>query len=244
VDRLIYSSLAAMRGSMARQQATANNLANANTPGFKADLAEAQAVWLTGPGAGARATANEEVLAADMRGGTVTATGRTLDVAVEGAALLSVQAVDGDEAYTRRGDLQLSPSGLLTTGDGRPVLGPGGPITLPPADSIAIDGEGRISVTPAGGGAAQEVARLKLVLPTGSDVAKGLDGLFRVKGGGVLPDDPAARVKSGHLEGSNVNATTALVDMIEAARAWDTNLKLIGDARDNDARSAELMRFD
>ncbi len=244
MDRLIYSSLAAMRGAMARQQATANNVANANTPGFRADLAEAQALWLRGPGANSRATASEEVLAADMRAGTVMATGRSLDVAAEGDTMFVVQAEDGDEAYTRRGDLQLSASGLLTTGDGRPVMGIGGPVTLPPADSISIDAGGRINIVPQGGGQPQEVAQLRLVAPTGSDVVKGLDNLFRVRGGGILPDDPAGRVKSGHLEGSNVNATTALVEMIEAARAWDTNLKLIGDARDNDARTADLMRFD
>jgi len=246
MDRLLYTALTAMRGSMAKQTTTANNLANAATPGFRAELADQQALWLKGAGLDSRSMGVEEVLAADMRPGTVIATGRALDVAMAGDALLGVQAEDGDDAYTRRGDLQLSDSGLLTTGDGRPVLGSGGPITIPPADKISIDAEGRISIVPAGGDPSQpqEVARLKLVSATGSDVAKGLDGLFRVRGGGVLPDDPDARVKSGNLEGSNVNSTAALVDMIEASRSWDTQLKLIADARENDAASADLMRLE
>jgi flagellar basal-body rod protein FlgF len=245
MDRLIYTSLAAMRGAMARQTTTANNLANVSTPGFRADMAEVQALWLRGTDVNSRATASEEVLAADMRAGTVTTTGRPLDVAIDGDAMLVVQSADGEEAYTRRGDLQLNDSGLLTTGDGRPVMGTGGPITLPPADSIAIDAQGRISIVPAGGDPAQpqEIDRLKLVTPAGSDAVKGLDGLFHVRGGGTLPDDPDARVKSGHIEGSNVAATQALVAMIEASRSWDTQLKLIGDARDNDAATADLMRL-
>ena len=243
MDRLIYTSLTAMRGSMARQTATANNLANAQTPGFRAEISEAQSLWLRGDGANTRAFASENVITANMRTGTITHSGRDLDIALAGDAMLTVQAPNGEESYTRRGDLQISANGLLTTGDGHPVQGSAGPITLPPYDSVAIDAEGRIHIVPAGGDAAQpqEIDRLRLVTPTGSDIVKGLDGLFRVKDGGILPDDPDARVINRSIEGSNVNATIALVEMIEASRSWDTQLKLIGDARDLDAASTDLM---
>lgn len=243
MDRVIYTSLTAMRGSMARQTAIANNLANAQTPGFRADMAEAQSLWLHGNGVGGRAMASEEVVGADMRAGTITATGRDLDIAMAGDAMLVVQAPNGEEAYTRRGDLQLSPSGLLTTGDGNPVQGLQGPVTIPPADSIKIDEQGRVFVVPAGGDPEnpQEVDRLRLATTTGSDIVKGLDNLFRVKGGGILPDDPEARVLTRSIEGSNVTATVALVDMIEASKAWDSQLKLIEDARDMDSSTANLM---
>lgn len=245
MDRLIYTSLTAMRGSLARQTAIANNLANAETPGFRADLAEAQTLWLKGGGLDSRAVASEEVLGADLKAGTVLQTGRDLDVAVQGDALLVVQARDGEEAYTRRGDLQLSSSGLLTTGDGHPVQGTQGPVTVPPADSITIDGEGRLWIVPPGGDpqAPQQVDQLRLATPTGSDIVKGLDGLFRVKGGGILPDDPEARLTTRAIEGSNVAATTALVQMIEASRSWDAQLKIIGDARDMDSATANLMQL-
>ena len=245
MDRLIYTSLTAMRGSMARQTATANNLANAQTPGFRAEISEAQSLWLRGDGANTRAFASENVITADMRTGTITHSGRDLDIALAGDAMLTVQAPNGEESYTRRGDLQISANGLLTTGDGHPVQGSAGPITLPPYDSLAIDAEGRIHIVPAGGDAAQpqEIDRLRLVTPTGSDIVKGLDGLFRVKDGGILPDDPDARVINRSIEGSNVNATIALVEMIEASRSWDTQLKLIGDARDLDAASTDLMQL-
>lgn len=245
MDRLIYTSLAAMRGSMSRQTAIANNLANAQTPGFRADMASAQALWLDGSGLDARAMSSEEVLGADMKAGTVTQTGRDLDIAMQGDALLVVQAKNGEEAYTRRGDLQISPSGLLTTGDGIPVQGTQGPVTIPPADAINIDQEGRVWIVPQGGDPEnpQEVDRLRLATPTGSDIAKGLDGLFRVKGGGILPDDPEARLLTRSIEGSNVTATTALVEMIEASRSWDTQLKMISDARDMDSATANLMQL-
>lgn len=245
MDRLIYTSLTAMRGSMSRQTAIANNLANAQTPGFRGDMAEAQSLWLQGSGLNARAMSSEEVLGADMRAGTVSTTGRDLDIAVAGDAMLVVQAPDGEEAYTRRGDLQLSASGLLTTGDGHPVQGSQGPVTIPPADKISIDAEGRLWIVPAGGDPEnpQEVDRLRLASTAGSDVVKGLDNLFRVKGGGILPDDPEARVITRSLEGSNVSATSALVAMIEASKMWDSQLKLISDARDMDSATANLMQL-
>lgn len=246
MDRLSYTSLSALRSAMARQATTANNLANANTTGFKAEIANVRPLWVKGEGFTSRVQASEEVMAADMNAGTISETGRSLDVAIDGDAMLAVQTPEGEEAYTRRGDLQLSDSGLLTTGDGYPVLGDQGPITLPPADSMRVDRDGTIWIVPTGGdpNQPQQVERLKLASPAGSRIAKGLDGLFRVDGGGALPSDPQAKVVSGSLEGSNVNSTKALVDMIEASRAWDTQLKLITSARDIDASTADLMRLD
>ncbi|MFN3620156.1 flagellar basal body rod protein FlgF [Sphingorhabdus sp.] len=243
MDRLIYTSLTAMRGAMARQTAIAHNLANANTPGFRADLAEAQSLWLDGKQLDTCAFSSEEVQAADMKAGTVTATGRDLDIALSGDSMLAVQAENGEIGYTRRGDLMLSPTGLLTTGDGRPVQGSQGPLSLPPSDSINIDEQGRVWIVPVGGDRAQpqQVDQLQLVSPAGSDVVKGVDGLFRVRDGGTLPTDPDARLVTRSLESSNVSATEALVEMIEASRSWDTQLKMLNDARDMDAASADLM---
>jgi flagellar basal-body rod protein FlgF len=246
MDRLIYSSLTAMRSAQSRQTATANNLANAQTPGFRADLSEAQTLWLAGGAFNSRAMASREVLSADMSSGTVISTGRNLDIALGGDAMLAVQADNGEEGYTRRGDLQLNESGLLTTGDNRPVMGLQGPVMLPPADSVAIDNDGRVLIVPPGGDPSkpQEADRLRLVSAAGSDIAKGMDGIFRVKNGGVLPPDPDARLTVRSLEGSNVSSTKALVEMIEASRSWDTQLKLISDAREMDTSTAELMRLD
>ena len=245
MDRLIHTALSGMRGAMSRQTVTANNLANANTVGFRSEMSSAEALWVRGQGFTARAPSSQEVRAADMSAGSVSDTGRDLDIALQGDALLAVQAEDGSEAYTRRGDLQLSASGLLTTGDGHPVLGEGGPLTLPPADSVRIAEDGAVWIVPTGGdpNQPQQIDRLKLATPAGSRVQKGLDGLFRVENAGILPSDPAARVTPHSLEGSNVNTSQALIDMIEASRSWDTQLNLITQARDMDTSAADLMRL-
>ena len=245
MDRLIYTALSGMRGAMARQTTTANNLANANTTGFRAEMSSASALWVRGPGFETRAPVSQEVVAADMAPGSVTQTGRDLDVAMQGDALLAVQADDGSEAYTRRGDLQVSATGVVTTGDGHPVLGDGGPLSLPPADSVRIANDGAIWIVPAGGdpNQPQQVDRLKLTTPAGTRIQKGLDGLFRVADGGALPSDPDARLVPNALEGSNVNTSQTLIEMIEASRSWDTQLQLITQAREMDTSAADLMRL-
>jgi flagellar basal-body rod protein FlgF len=245
MDRLIHTSLSALKAAMARQAVTANNLANASTTGFRAEISSVRPLWLKGAGLTDRAFASEEVTAADMQGGATTVTGRGLDIALQNGALLTVQAEDGDEAYTRRGDLMVSDSGLLTTGDGHPVIGDGGPITIPTADRVTINADGAVWIVPAGGdpNLPQQIDRLKLASATGSTVVKNVDGLFRVKDGGALPANPEARLTSHALEGSNVNPTTALVDMIDASRAWDTQVKMLITAREMDNDTANLMKL-
>jgi flagellar basal-body rod protein FlgF len=246
MDRLVDITRTAMRGSMARQTAVANNLANVNTAGFRAEIVNASTRWIGGPTLQSRAEQVDQVIGADMKQGSVVQTGNALDVALDGDGFFAVQANDGSEGYTRRGDLKLSDSGLLTTGEGHPVLGEGGPITLPPADSVKIAKDGGIWIVPQGGQIDQPqlVDTIKLVNAKGSVIAKGTDNLFREVNGGALPTDPMASVTSGALEGSNVNATSALVQMIEASRAWETQIKLIDTAKDIDSGGASLMRLD
>lgn len=245
MDRLIHTALSSLRGAMARQSVTANNLANVATPGFRAEVSSAQARWVNGAGYQARAFAAQGVMGADMSAGAVAQTGRDMDIAIVGDALLGVQDSEGNEAYTRRGDLQIAPSGLLTTGDGHPVLGDQGPITVPPADSMRIDADGSLWVVPRGGDpdTPQRIDRLKLASPGGSQIEKGLDTLFHVPDDGALPADPAARLATGQLEQSNVNPTQALVAMIEAARGYETHMRLISTAQNLDQAGADLMRL-
>lgn len=247
MDRLIDVARTAMRGALARQTAISNNLANVNTAGFRAEMYNASTRWVGGDNTfQSRAESVDQVVGADMGQGTVTQTGNPLDVAVDGDALLAVQANDGSEGYTRRGDLHVNDSGLLSTGDGHPVLGSAGPITLPPADSVRIAKDGGIWIVPQGGQIDQQVQvdTLKLVNAKGSAIAKGTDNLFREANGGALPDDPLASVTPGSLEGSNVQSTTALVQMIEASRGWETQVKMIETAKDIDSGGASLMRLD
>ena len=254
MDRLIYTAYTGMRGTLAAQATIANNLANASTVGFRAERTSFTPQHIVGPTFDVRAPVSEEVVDADLAAGARIATGRPLDVALDGEAMLAVQAPgqngEGEEAYTRRGDLMMSPSGLLQTGDGHPVLGGNGPISVPPSDRVTIAPDGTVLSVPPGGAADKPVVldRLRLVSPRGTAIAKGLDGLFHVKHsngetGGVLPDDPTAKLASGALEQSNVNSAAALVAMIENSRAFETRSKLLSAAKDIDEGGASLMRL-
>ncbi len=245
MDKLIYTAASGLKAHLASQAAIANNMANASTTGFRADRVVFDRLALSGPGYDTRTAAASEVVDADRRQGTIISTGRPLDVAVSGDAWLTVQASDGTEAYSKRGDLQVAATGVLETGDGFPVIGSGGPITIPPAQSISISGDGTISIVPLGGDAnnPQVIDKLKLATDKGSQTVKGLDNLLHVKGGGILPDDLEAKLQSGSLEGSNVNMTEALVDMIENQRAYEVQANLMKTAKELDESAASLMRL-
>lgn len=250
MDRMVYTALSGLKGQMAAQAAIANNIANASTTGFRADRVSFEAMILKQQqGGGAlesRAPTGEEVTDADRTGAAIQQTGNPLDIAVAGTAWIAVQATDGSEAYTRRGDLRIAATGVLETGDGFPVMGSGGPITVPPADRVMIADDGTLSIIPLGaeaGAAPQQIDRIRLASPEGSDTVKGLDNLLHVRGGGVLPDDPEAKVVTGAIEGSNVNLTQALVDMIENQRSYEIQANLLKEAKTLDESSASLMRM-
>ena len=243
MDRLIYTALTGMTAAMDRQRVVANNLANASTTGFRAEEFSVTPVTVRGGQLETRSMAQGAVRGANMAGGTVRHTGQPLDVALTGAALLAVQAADGSEVYTRRGDLRVAASGVLENGDGLPVLGEGGPVTVPLGAELSIGEDGAVlardPATP--DLPPQEVARLRLVDPTGSALLKDIDGFLRVPRGGGLPTDPAARLVAGALEGSNVDTATTLVQMVEAQRAFDQRARILSTADELGQSGARLM---
>ena len=245
MDKLVYTAASGLKSHLASQAAIANNMANASTIGFRADRVVFDRLALKGSDFDTRTPASAEVVDADRKPGAIQQTGRALDVALTGDSWLAVQSADGTEAYTRRGDLEIAPSGVLQTGDGFPVIGSGGPITLPPAQSVKIADDGTVTIVPVGGDPKnpQVIDKLKIASPKGSQTTKGTDNLLYVKGGGVLPADLDAKVETGALEGSNVNMTQALVDMIENQRSYEVQANLMKSAKDMDESSASLMRL-
>jgi flagellar basal-body rod protein FlgF len=245
MDRLVYTALSGLKGQMDAQATIANNIANASTIGFRADRVNFERLMIKGDGLESRQPSAETVVDMDRRAGTIVQTGRGLDIAITGDNWLAVQAADGGEAYTRRGDLRIAPSGVLETGDGFPVMGSGGLITVPPHDRIMIAEDGAISIVAPGADPAQPpqvIDQLKLVSDQGSKTVKGLDNLLHVRGGGALPADLDARVQTGSLEQSNVNLTQALVDMIENQRSYEVQANLLREAKSMDESAASLMR--
>ncbi|NLR71635.1 flagellar basal body rod protein FlgF [Novosphingobium sp. ERN07] len=247
MDRLIYTAYSGMTGSTVRQRVIASNMANAQTIGFRAEMLNATPMTLKGPSLEARAMTEGEVRGASMAQGTLISTGKPLDVALTGDTMLSVQAEDGTEVYTRRGDLAVSAGGVLENGDGRPVIGENGPITVPLGSKVTISPDGGVSVSnpEAPEQPPQQVGRIKIASTVGSKIEKGIDGLFRVVGqaGGVLPQDEEATLMVGSLEQSNVDPTRILVEMVEAQRLFDMRTKVVSQAREIDESSASLMRI-
>lgn len=245
MDRLIYTAVSGMNASMLRQKMIASNMANAQTIGFRAEVMEFTPMTLKGESLEVRAMNHSAVQGAIMRAGSLTQTDRELDIAMAGEAMLAVQGLDGAEGYTRRGDLMVSATGVLENGEGLPVIGEGGVITVPAGSRVTVAPDGAVMVSnPAAPDQPPvQVERLKLVSPRGSEIEKDLNGLFRVVGGGVLPLDEDARVMPGNLEQSNVRPTEVLVEMVEAQRLYDMRSKLIATARELDEGGAGLMRI-
>lgn len=245
MDRMLYVAMSGAREIERAQAAHTHNLANVHTAGFRADLAAFRAMPVFGPGFASRVYAMAERAGVDFSPGKIVNTGRELDVAIHGEGFMAVLAPDGTEAYTRRGDLQLGPNGQLQTGDGHAVLGASGPIAIPPAEKIEIGTDGTITVRPLGQGANALVVldRIKLVRPAAAQLVKGADGLLRLKDGTTAEADAGVRLTAGALEGSNVDAVEALVNLIALARRYELQVKLMREAADNDAVSAQTMRL-
>lgn len=244
MDRMLYIAMTGASQTLTAQAANNHNLANASTTGFRADLAAFRAMPVYGPGAPTRVYAMAERPGIDFQSGTVTATGRDLDIAVNGQGFIAVQAPDGSEAYTRAGDLRVSTAGLLVTGAGHPVLGNGGPISLPQAEQLEIGNDGTISIRPAGQSAATlaVVDRIKLVNPPLDKLVKGNDGLLRQDDDVPAPADGLVTIVSGSLETSNVNAVDAMVNMITLARQFEMQVKMMRTTEQNDEAAAAILR--
>jgi flagellar basal-body rod protein FlgF len=196
-----------------------------------------------GAGHATRAFAVASTPGANLAAGPIQPTGRDLDIAIEGDGFLSVQALDGSEAYTRNGSLDVSPDGELRTRSGLTVLGEGGPLIVPPDSKITIGRDGTVSAVTEGPDAAAStvIGRLKLVKIDGADILRGGDGLFRLKGGNPADADASVVATSGALEGSNVNAVSAMVDMINLARQFEMHMKLLQSADTNAQRASQLL---
>ncbi len=245
MDKFLYLAMNGAAQAMLAQQNNANNLANVSTVGFKAALDHFQANPVTGPGHLDRVYSSAEHAGADLKPGAVTSTGRDLDLAINGDGWFAVQAADGSTALSRRGDFRIDPNGLLLNGANQIVLGEAGPITIPQFESLEIGRDGSISIRAAGQAANTLVGvdRVLLVNPPAEQLYRGEDGLFRRRDGLETPPDASITVTSGALEASNVNSVDAMVRMIDYARNYEHQVKLMKIASENDAASARLMRM-
>lgn len=244
MDRMLYVAMSGAKETLHAQAAVNNNMANANTPGFLADLQQFRSMPVFGAGHPTRVYAMSERPESDRSPGTLDHTGRDLDVAVKEGGWLAVQPAEGGEAYTRRGDLRVDASGRLVTGEGLPVIGNNGPMALPPFERIEIGTDGTVSIRPQGAESNEivEVDRIRLVKASNDQLQKGEDGLMRARSGSVLPADADARLVSGSLVASNVDLVGEMVSMIELSRRFELQVKMMKTAEEADAASSALLR--
>jgi len=243
MDRLIYTAMTGASQAFMRQAGVANNLANASTTGFRAMEHRFRAVPVQGPGAPTRAFVVDASVANVFDQGPLMATGRPLDVAVQGAGWIAVEGANGAEAYTRAGNLQVNVNGQLQTASGLNVLGDGGPIAIPPDNNITIASDGTVSAIPSFGtpNNVNVVGRIKLVNPPEDQLVRGDDGLFRTQGGAPAEVDENVKLAAATLEGSNVNPVDSMVSMISLARQFETQIKMLQTADANANKASQIL---
>jgi len=248
MDRSLYIAMNGAKQTLQAQTANANNLANTQTVGFKSDFEQFRAMPAFGPGFPSRVYTMTERPGTDMSMGGLQTTGRELDIAIHGEGWFAVKANDGSEAYTRAGDLHLTPQGLLENGAGLPLIGESGqPIAIPPAQKLEIGRDGTVSIIPQGSNATTlaVIDRIRLINPGNENLEKREDGLMHMKQAGAAPPPADANVNliQGALEGSNVNAMSAMVEMIELARNFELQTKVMRTVDENSGMAAKLMQM-
>jgi len=248
MDRAIYTAMGAANAALNHQATTANNLANAATNGFRAQLTAYRAVPVNGPTVETRALVAESTPYHDDTMGAINTTGRSLDVAMPQNGWLAVSLPDGSEGYTRDGNIEVDSEGQLRV-RGLPLMGDGGPISVPPQSQLTIAPDGTITSLGAGDepSALAQVGRLKIVNAGMRDLTHGDDGFFHpgpaaiAAGEQTLPADQTLTIIPGALESSNVSPVKSMVDMIATARGFDMQMKVIGSVDDNEKNANQLL---
>jgi len=244
MDKGLYLLMSGAKESMLSQTRVANNLANAKTTGFRADLQSFRSMPSLGDGLKSRVFVQTERPGYNYSEGALMSTGNPLDVAIKGEGWIAVQRPDGSEAYTRAGDFQVDQNGFLVNGAGYQVIGNSGPIAIPPVERMQVGADGTINILPLGAPATaiEALDRIKLTKPELQNLKKGTDGLFQDINGAVFPADASVTLVTETLEGSNVNAISELTDMIALSRQFEMKVKFMNNLKDLGDKTDALMR--
>src|ERR1700692_2029299 len=243
MDRGLYVAMTGAKQIMQAQAVNNHNIANSSTTGFRADGVAFTSEPIYGPRYATRVNAVAGDAGTDFSSGVMMSTSSPLDIAVNGKGFIAVRGADGQEAYTRAGDLRVTALGAVMTSTGFPVMSESGPLTVPPSTQVTIGTDGTVSVVPLGLSAAaqSQVDRIKLVNPSTKDLQKGSAGLLRLKSGGKAKTDETVTIVSGELESSNVNAAQSLVNMIELQRLYELQIKSISSTDQNEQTALRML---
>ncbi len=216
----VYNALSGALSRAHNLEIITNNLANANTVGFKKDRPVFETLLRQAGAAREYAFMQVRQTRTDLSSGNLRATGNPFDLAVEGEGFFKIQ-VGGEELFTRQGNFSRDPEGFLITTRGERVLGEAGPVSLPEDKQIIVDEEGRIW--------AEESEVGRLLLFTFADPRtlqkRGL-GMFAADPRQALPME-TGRIRQGHLETSNVELLQEMARLTENLRAFETCQKAI-----------------
>lgn len=244
IDKALYVAMTGASATLKAQGSVAHNLANGDTVGFQATLSGTVAAPVAGEGLGSRVAVSHRTLGVSAAAGPIINTGNPTDVALHQDHWLAVRAPDGGVGYTRAGDLRISANGLLTTASGQPVLDQGGaPVAIPPHETLTIGNDGTISIVPLGQppSTITEAGRLQVIAADTAQLVRGDDGLMRTPPGTPPPAPAAGAVlTAGAVEGSNVDGTAMLVSMIQLARQFEMQVRVL-QSGDENARAANSL---
>lgn len=227
MDISSYVLLSQEQALRRRLDVAANNLANMNTVGFKRERPVfreyvEQGVTAVTPDAKRTSFVLDYGAVHDASAGAFQVTDNPLDVMIEGPGYLSVEAPGGGMAYTRAGYVKVLESGELATTGGQKLLGEGGkPITVPPesAGRLSITGDGTVM------GPEGPLGRLTVTVFNEANLDPRGDGLMNGSQGRELTA-AETKLRSGGVEGSNVNAIVETTDMVEILRAYQQSVNL------------------
>lgn len=226
----IYVATAGATAQSAALDATANNIANASTAGFRADrvvfreaLTAARSADISSVGPGTARI--------DSQAGALTTTDNPLDLALEGDGYFGVDTPNGPR-YTRAGNFRLDAERTVVTADGHAVRGEGGaPIVVPPeATAIAVANDGTISAD------GEPIGKLELVRFASNQLQRQGGTLYAANGPPETGEAPL--VRSGMLEASNVNVVRGVVDLVKVSRTYESLMKVIQGYHDVESRAA------
>jgi flagellar basal-body rod protein FlgF len=221
MDNAMYVALSRQMILRREMDVVANNIANADTPGFKVEQLMVQTDPKTLPGGPTAAPdvlqfALDTGLARDFSQGALSQTGRPLDMGLEGEGFFKIAATRG-ERYTRDGRFTLDDTGRLVTASGEPVAGEGGDIVLDPAKGeVAIAQDGAISQN------GVKVGKLSAWrFGAMSALEKDGDGLYRNSANQAPIAATDVKLHQGSVESSNVQPVIEITRMIEVSREYE-----------------------
>ena len=240
MDKSLFINMNGAQIAMRQLAVITNNLANSNTPAFRADFMYQNDYPVEMHSMQSRIYSKLNNTYTNFNQGPVMTTDRDLDIAIQGPGFFAVQAPDGKEQYTREGNLAITHEGTLTTANGNLVMGQKGPIRIPPAERIVIGNDGTVSARLLGATEFTKLDQIRFVNPDVNQLHKAKNGLFDYSGGTLKPDTNV-KIVPGALEGSNVSVVDAMTQLIDLSRTYQTHTTFMHTISENASKANSIL---